>query len=182
MTAATSPIDLDRVTVRDLARAAQALHIRPSELYPILPVPEPIATPDKMALDREDGLIDMYGYCAPWCYFPRELTEDGRDHGHTVADHGTMCRQTVGWIESQTSLGEDLASGAVSVVRPYFHGTYEQGQIAHRGGSMIEVDFDPDGDGCKHYLTVGEARRMVAFLQYAVDELDGLHKTLSRKG
>ena len=177
-------IDLDRVTVRDLARAARALHLKPSDLYPLLPVPEPITTPAEFnPFSRGDGLQDTYGHCAPWCFYPRELTEDDRAHGHTVEDHGVMCRRAVGYIESVTAEGGGHPHGSVSLTEPYFHGTYEPGQVDRSSGCLVELDFDPDGDdgASKHYLTVGETRRMIAILQRAVDELDGLHQTLSRR-
>lgn len=140
-------------------------------------VVSPMATPKTLNHQRKDGLVDFYGHCMPWCFYPNELGE-GRG-GHSVEDHGLWCQRTIGSVEAKAIDGR-RAYCEVTLSRPYMHGTYRSDEAAISREHYIELHFDSeDEERSPAFLSVGEARRMIAMLQRAADELDGLNRPLS---
>ena len=124
---------------------------------------------------RNDGLHDVYGTCTKWCYVQTDfVSEPG---GNPVADHGLWCATTVGYVQSRTADGF-VAHTHIGLARPYFHGTYPAGTMKSPARSDVYVELELDEHEEPYYFTIGEARRLIAFLQRAVDELDGTNRPI----
>jgi len=131
-----------------------------------------------------DDLLSLYGYCMRHCE-----ADDARTIGLTVAQHGgpACVSSAAGYLDGSTAEGDRFGL-AVELVAPYRHGTYRRADVyGDRREVLIalsmhcpEVVVPAGGDDSRSaYVSVGEARRLIAVLQHAVDSADGLDRPLN---
>lgn len=175
-------VTMDSDTAAWLAREIRtgAKQLEEPADHPALPlVANPIATPKKLDHRRDDGLVDIYGHCTPWCFFPNEV--GGQSHGASVDEHGPWCSHQAGCIEGRAADGRTVF-GTVTLDKPYLHGTYNPHAVDRSTGSVIGLTLDGENEDAEsYYYSAGEARRLIAILQWAVAELDGLAAPLPRR-
>ena len=52
---------------------------------------------------NEDGTLDFFGWCKPWCDIKNEFT--GRESGTPVSEHGVHCVHAFTYIDGRTPDG-----------------------------------------------------------------------------
>jgi hypothetical protein len=125
----------------------------------------------------DDGTVDFYGWCAPWCFYPEEIS--GEESGASVADHGEFCEQIVTYVDGRVrDAGETFIR--LDLVRPYIHGVYAQEEYKRlaRDSLLRFTTFDADDqDGdplSEFFFSTGDARKLARALGLAADRLDNL--------
>jgi hypothetical protein len=160
-----TPVDA-RTLAGMLTDGADRLQAKTTATVPLLPMP------------TVDGPVRAHGRCAWFCAPSLELE---RPHvGLDVEEHGPACTATAGHIDGRTAGGQRM-NVCVELARPYLHGTYPAGTDCDRDNLVMlapSLTGDAGTDLEPVYLTVGEARRMIALLQYAVDNLDQVNTPL----
>ena len=162
------------MTSTEPATRRQRAPIRPLALAPISELKEG----DQILGAKEDGTVDVWGHCKPWCYWPREVASN-ETSGASVVEHGAHCEHTVTFVDGREVDGYETFM-RVSLVAAYLHGVYN---LAER--QAVDTDplirfstFDsgnPDGDPATElFINTGEARKLARALELAADRLDNL--------
>ena len=164
------------MTSTERATRRQRAPVRPVALAPISDLQ---AEGDQRLGANEDGTIDLWGHCKPWCYWPREVAAN-ENSGASVAEHGTHCEHTVTFVDGRELEGYETFM-QVQLAAAYLHGVYDL-------AAWRTVDTDPlirfttlssenlDGEPAADlFINTGEARKLARALELAADQLDNLH-------
>lgn len=125
-----------------------------------------------------DGMVDVYGWCAPWCNVMETYPEHG---GTTVDEHGLWCEHHVSGVDVLMENGTMTRVG-VALARPYEHGVYRLGAM-RPGVPAVRLavhDYDDEDERVDVCLEPGRARSLAAALIRAADELEGVNRPLTR--
>ena len=124
---------------------------------------------------NEDGTVDIWGWCRPWCDIKDEIT--GRDSGTPVSEHGILCEYVVTFIDGRTPDGHETFV-RLDLVAAYTHGVYKHEEEKHvsRDSFLRFTTFDSDDqDGdplSEFFFQTGDARKLSRVLELAADRLD----------
>jgi hypothetical protein len=143
----------------------------PVAVVPLFPEPsEPFTAETAVVPFSVDGPYRARGEGADFCHRVR-------DHGASVDKHGTHCEsRTIVNVDAFTAAGENL-SLEVDLVQHYRHGVYAGGFHTARPWVRLASPFVfPDPDDAAFHVSIGNARRLIAALQRAVDAADGLDR------
>jgi len=163
------------MTSTDSAARRQRAPVRPLALEPISDLKE---GDQILGADKNDGTIDLWGHCKPWCYWPREVAAN-QDSGVSVAEHGAYCDHVVTFVDGREVEGYETFM-RVSLVSAYLHGVYDLAawQTVDTDPLIrfsIQDSENPDGDpAAELFISTGEARKLARALELAADRLDNL--------